>query len=57
MKEGDKVKTHMGEYGYILRPCPKYMIYHWWVEIHFTIGGEERTSIEPYNKRELEVIQ
>jgi len=56
MDIGDKVLTHQGESGVILKPWSRDDgQYHWWVELHFTSDNKEYVSVIPYNKSELTV--
>ena len=50
MDIGDKVLTHQGESGVILKPWSRDDgQYHWWVELHFTADNKEHVSVIPYN--------
>ena len=56
MDIGDKVLTHQGESGVILKPWSRDDgQYHWWVELNFTADNKEYVSVIPYNKSELTV--
>ena len=54
MDIGDKVLTHQGESGVVLKPWDRDDgQYHWWVELHFTVDNKEYTSVIPYHESEL----
>ena len=54
MNIGDKVLTHQGESGVVLKPWDRDDgQYHWWVELHFTADNKEYTSVIPYHESEL----
>ena len=54
MKINDKVLTHQGESGVVLKPWDRDDgQYHWWVELKFTVDNKEYTSIIPYKESEL----
>ena len=56
MDIGDKVLTHQGESGVVLKSWDRDDgQYHWWVELHFTADNKEHVSVIPYNKSELTV--
>lgn len=54
MDINDKVVTHHGETGIIVRPAPKTTVYDWWVSFKATTrDGKNITCCEPYRKSEL----
>ena len=57
MDIGDKVLTHQGESGVILKSWDRDDgQYHWLVELQFTADNKKYTSVIPYHKSELEFI-
>ena len=53
LKIGDRIKTHKGESGVIIREAEYWMQYDWWVEINFVDNGKEYVTMEPYRTEEL----
>jgi len=56
MNINDKVITFQGESGVIVKPWDRDDgQYNWWVELKFTLCGQEYTTRIPYKESELEI--
>ena len=52
MKIQNRVKTHNGEFGVIVKKASP--PFDWWVDVEFTIDGKDRKMRVPYFEDELE---
>lgn len=55
MKAGDRVETHRGEKGTIVREC-NWGLYNWLVDIEYSVDDYNNVMREPYREQELKVI-
>ena len=54
MKIQNRVKTHNGEFGVIVKKASP--PFDWWVDVEFTIDGKDRKMRVPYFEDELEIV-